>query len=469
VESNDMTDLLAQSLATDLRVRRAKELMLDALADSQRTITVIRPADPDRKQSYDELIRQFGVIRGGDLFYAYLGSGIGKGPLVELADGSVKYDFISGIGVHHWGHSHPAIVEACLDAALQDTVMQGNLQQNLDGIELARLLLTGANLKGADLGHCFLTTSGAMANENALKLIFQKKSPADRLLAFEGCFAGRSLAMAQITDRPAYRDGLPTTVSVDYVPFFDPEAPIESTRKAVETLERHLNRYPRKHAAMIFELVLGEGGFIPGDRDFFLSLMQVLRERNVAIFVDEIQTFGRTTELFAFQHFGLDAFVELVTIGKLSQACATLFTHPYHPRSGLLSQTFTACTAMLKAGKVIVNGLMEGGFFGPDGANAELHRHFGRRFSEMEKRHPGLITGPYGVGAMIAFTPFDGNAEKVKQFLYALFEAGIIAFYCGTDVSRVRFLVPAGAITFEQIDDALKIVEQILLEVGGAP
>jgi 4-aminobutyrate aminotransferase-like enzyme len=456
----------AQLLFADERIARAKELALGALKDHQRSINGIRPPDPELKQPYDACIKEFGAIRAGDLFYPFLGSGIGNGPLVELADGSVKFDFISGIGVHHWGHSHPVIVEAALVASLRDTVMQGNLQQNVESLELSRLILAGANQRGADLSHCFLSTSGAMSNENALKLIFQKKTPADRMLAFEGCFAGRSLAMAQITDRAAYREGLPTVISVDYVPFFDPTAPSASIDNARRTVENHLKRYPGRHAGMIFELVLGEGGFIPGNRDFFVSLMELLRERNVAIFVDEIQTFGRTTELFAFQHFGLDAFVDVVTIGKLSHVCATLFTPHYQPKPGLLSQTFTASSVALSAGKVIIAGLMEGGYFGPEGKNARLHAYFVKQFEELARRHPGLIAGPYGIGAMIAFTPFNGSPGKTKQFIHALFDAGVIAFYCGSDLSRVRFLVPAGAVTVDHIDQVMEIVEKILLEVG---
>ena len=166
----------------------------------------------------------FQQFRGAKLFFPYLGSGIGKGSLVELADGSVKYDFISGIGVHHWGHSNATLVEASVDAALQDTVMQGNLQQNAQGAVLAQEILSAANAGGATLSHCFFSTSGAMANENALKIIFQKKYPADRVLAFEGCFMGRTLALSAITDREEYRQGLPATLSVDYLPFFDPDA-----------------------------------------------------------------------------------------------------------------------------------------------------------------------------------------------------------------------------------------------------
>jgi 4-aminobutyrate aminotransferase-like enzyme len=460
-----MTELLAQSFFLDERVSRARDLIAQALAEHQRSLTGVRPADPERKQSYDDLLREFGTIRGGDLYYPYLGSGFGCGPLVELADGSVKYDFISGIGVHHWGHSHPDMVQAALTAALEDTVMQGNLQQHVASVALARTIVRAANRHGANLSHCFFSTSGAMANENALKLILQRNSPADRVLAFEGCFAGRSLALSQVTDRPAYRQGLPSLLAVDYVPFYDPSAPKQSTTEALRVLKQHLDRYPGKHTCMVFELVQGEGGFNPGDREFFLPLVDVLKQRNVTVLVDEIQTFGRTTELFAFQHFGLDPFVDVVTIGKLAHVCATLFSPEYKPKPGLLSQTFTSSTAALHVGKAIIEGLLSGGFFGPEGRNVQIHEHFLRHFRDIEQRHPGLISGPYGVAAMIAFTPFRGDSEKVKTFVHALFHAGVVAFSCGRDLSRVRFLVPAGAITFDHIDAAMKIVERTLLDV----
>src|SRR6266550_3010920 len=87
----------------------------------------------------------FSESRGGALYYPYLGSGIGNGALVELADGSVKYDMISGIGVHYFGHSHPMLLDAGVDAALRDTVMQGNLQQNVESVALAKTFIDLAN------------------------------------------------------------------------------------------------------------------------------------------------------------------------------------------------------------------------------------------------------------------------------------------------------------------------------------
>lgn len=461
-----MRQTIADKFTSDPRVSLAKRLLLMALLDHQSAITGIRPPDPDLQADYAETITQFGILRGGDLFYPYLGSGIGKGPFVELADGSIKYDFISGIGVHYWGHSHPEVVAASIDAAVRDTVMQGNLQQNQESADLAEILLSAAGRKGANLKHCFFTTSGAMANENALKLILQKRSPADRLLAFEGCFAGRTLALSQVTDKPAYREGLPLNLAVDYIPFFDPAQPQASTHSATEQLKKCLNRYPKKHAAMIFEPVQGEGGFYPGDATFFRALIEILKEHDITVMMDEIQTFGRTSELFAFSHYGLDDAVDVVTVGKLSQVCATLFAEDHRPRPGLLSQTFTAGTQALFTARVIVKGLIDGGYFGPEGSIARLHRHFVGRLEEMEHRHPGLIEGPFGIGAMIACTPFGGDAVMVKKLIYALFDAGVIAFYCGSRVSRVRFLIPVGAVTIEHIDDVARILEETLLLVA---
>jgi acetylornithine aminotransferase len=220
-----MGELAASKLAADPRVAEAKRLLGEALRDAQAALTGVRPPDPALRQGYLETLARFGALRGGPLYYPYLGSGLGKGALVELADGSVKFDFISGIGVHYLGHNHPDLLAAGVDAALSNTVMQGNLQQNVESETLTRRLLDGANRRGAKLAHAFLTSSGAMANENALKVAFQKKTGSDRVLAFAHCFAGRTLALSQVTDKAAYRLGLPETLSVDYVPFHDESRP----------------------------------------------------------------------------------------------------------------------------------------------------------------------------------------------------------------------------------------------------
>ena len=99
--------------------------------------------------------------------------------------------------------------------------------------------------------------------------------------------------------------------------------------------------------------------------------------------------------------------------------------------------------------------------------SARLHDHFEKRLGEIAQRHPGLIEGPFGIGAMIAFTPLGGNPDKVIAFVHALFEGGVISFYCGSNPTRARFLVPVVAITHEEVDHVLAMVEKTLLHVGG--
>lgn len=454
--------LIAEKLRDDPRISRAKQLVEEALQDHQKQIVTIKPADPSLQQKYQELLNEFAQLRGAKLWYPYLGSGFGHGAYVELMDGSIKLDLATGIGVQYMGHGHPALVETTLDTAITGTIMQGNLQQNEDSVRLSQLL-TGM----AGLPHCFLTSSGAMAVENAIKIALQKNHPANRILSFERCFAGRTWSNSQITDKAAYRDGLPLNVPVDYIPFYDPQHPEESTQHAVEALKKQIARYPKAHAVMCFELIQGEAGFHVGTSEFFRALMEILHEHHIAVLVDEVQTFGRLPRPFAFQYFGLEDLVDIVTIGKMSQICATLFNQNYCPRPGLLSQTFTCSTSAIRASLAILETLQANGFFGEKGRIVEIHDYFTKKLNELSGAHPGLIEGPYGIGAMIAFTPFGGDNDKVIQFARDLFDAGLITFIAGSHPTRIRMLIPAGVLTFKDIDLAVEIMNSVLIKYKG--
>lgn len=436
--------LKSEAFHQDPRIEQAKKLVIDALKDHQKKLAP-KAADPGLKPSYQALIEEFSELRGGKLWHPYLGSGFGKGTLVELLDGSVKYDFISGIGVHYFGHSHPDIIEACFEASLSDVVIEGHLQQNLDALELSRLFV-----KASGLPHIFLSSSGAMANENALKLILQKKTPASRILAFERCFAGRTLALAQITDKAQYREGLPTTLQVDYIPFYHPDQPDETFK----VLKQHLIRYPKQHAAMMVEFIQGEAGSYTAPKAFFHELAALLKEHHIALFADEVQTFARTPSLFAFQEYDIKP--DLVTFGKLSQVCGTLFTQEYAPKPGLLSQTFTASVSSLRASRVILEKLTTGAYFGPHGRLNQVHSRFSSHFEKMG------LHGPYGIGAMLAFTLPDSSYENTQAFIHRLFDNGLIAFIAGNHPARVRFLPPALVITDKEIDEACDIIKKSL-------
>lgn len=439
------------------RLEQAKKLLIETLEEQQKSITGVKPPDSIKQEAYQKLIAAFSEYRGGKLAFPYLGSGLGKGALVELLDGSVKYDFISGIGPHCYGHSNPKIISSSIEAALSDIVMQGNLQQNKDSFDLVELLV-----KTSGLDHCFLSTTGAMANENALKIAFQNKFPAGRILSFEHCFTGRTWTSSQVTDKPAFRVGLPMNIFVDYIPYYDERRPEESTKEAATALLKIIERYPKQHAMMFFELVQGEGGFYHGTTEFFKTLMTICRENGIAIIIDEVQTFGRLQRLFAFQHFGLEEFADIVTIGKIAQVGATLFRKNMKPQAGLLSQTFTASTSAIQASKVIIEELLNGDYYGQNGRNQQIHEHFKANLMDLSKRYPKLIEGPYGIGCMIAFTPFQGDYQKVNGFIQALFEAGVMTYFAGSKPTRTRMLVPMMALQDTDIDEATRIIERTL-------
>lgn len=451
--------LHSNSFFSDKRLIQAKALILETLKDHQSKLHFSPDQHPDLCLDYHSKLEEFKDLRGGGLWYPYISSGFGRGPLVELLDGSVKYDFISGIGAH-FGHSLPLVVEACIDAALQDTVMQGHLQQGDTSRKLLKLMVSQSGMD-----HGVLSTSGVMAAENALKICFQKKAPATRLLAFDHCFMGRTLAVSQITDKPQYRDGLPSTLSVDYIPFYDYKDPEGSTKKSVEKLHDFLKRYPNQYSAMCFELIQGEGGYYPGSTAFFKAIMTLLKEHNIAILVDEIQTFGRTESLFAFQTFDLQEFVDVVVIGKLSQVCATLYKSDFKPRAGLISQTFTSSTSAIEASYAILTELITNNYLGQNGKIMTISSYFRDKLLCFSKEYPQLMSGPFGYGGMLAFTPLSGDKETAIKASHLLFKHGVLSFISGQNPTRIRFLIPMGDISCDDIDVVMDCIKRTLVEL----
>ncbi len=461
-----MTKTIGENFFSDPRLKEAKKLIQEALKEHQKNITGVKAPNPELKESYEQLLKKMADYRGGALFYNYLGTGIGHGPFVELADGSVKYDFITGIGVHYMGHSHPGVIEAQINGAISNTVMNGHLQQNTDTAKLLELISKEACKYGAEVKNVFLSTSGAMANENGFKMIFQKRYPAARFFSFEKCFSGRTLGMAWVTDKAAYRQGLPKTLDVDYIPFYCESDHEGSIKIAVNAMKKAIHRFPGQHAGFVMELIQGENGSWVGNTEYFEALIKVCQENNISVFIDEVQSFGRTHELFAFQHFKLDKHADIVAIGKNSQVCATLFKDDHKPKPGLMSQTFTGSSSQISAAHYVINEIVTGGYLGKEGKIEKLHQHFKSHLERLAKKYPEKISGPFGIGAMVAMTVFGGDEAKSKNFTIKLFENGVLSFMAGASPTRVRFLMPVMAVENKHIDEVCAIIEKTLVEMN---
>ncbi len=445
-------DPVVEGLVTDL---------VDEVMVINSEINSIRPPQAHLIENIKSKIEHTGKLRGRPLYHNYIGTGAGRGPFVELEDGSVKLDLINGIGIHIMGHSNPRVMKAAVRGALSDVVMQGNLQPNNDYWKLTEKLVKIAG-RQSRLKHAWFSTCGTMANENALKMARQKNSPARFVFAMKNAFAGRSTMMAEVTDNPAYKQGLPQYNEVVHIPNYDKRDP-QSGEKALAKMKEEYAKHPKEFSCFVFEPMLGEGGFTPTPREFYIPLLEFCRQNQIAVWADEVQTFARTGEFFAFETMNIGQYVDIVTIAKTVQLGATLYTEEYNPKPGLIAGTFSGGTSSMTAGLEILE-MLEEGYLGPNGRILKIHQRFIDGLNELNQTTcKGLVTDAGGMGLMIAFTPFDGKKEQVEILIKKFFKNGLIAFSCGKDPVRIRFLVPA-IIEDLEIQMALQIVEKTILE-----
>jgi 4-aminobutyrate aminotransferase-like enzyme len=437
--------------------------LFSAILLEQQKFNKIKNADEDKKDLIPNKLKEYESLRGRNFFFNFMASGRGHGPLVELIDGSVKYDLITALGVNLLGHSHPIYIKSNLEAATSDAMMCGNLLTYQEPYELSKTILDV--VKGSKLKHFWLSCSGSFANDTALKIIWQKKAPNYRLISFQKAFAGRSIAMQDVTYNKAYREGMPQSIEVDHVPHYDYKNPAGSLEITLNALNDLIKKNGNTYAALTIELIQGEAGFIFGPKEYYEGIFKWAKSNGIYVWVDEIQSFARTKKMFSYQMFGLDEYVDVVTIGKVLQACGTFFTEELNPKPGLIAGTFNGSLAALNAGKNVVRYLQEGNFYGPNGRIQEIETKFLSKFKILaEGSCKGKIPYFGGVGTMLSFEVGDGNLDLTNKFIKKLFENGIISFSAGKEPTRVRFLLPL-CLLDEHIDEIFKIVEKTILEV----
>lgn len=456
-----MSQLIGKQIKESSKIQGLIKDLVGEVTALNSNLTGVKPAHPEHADNGKREIETAGKIRGRPLHYPYIGSGAGNGCYVELEDGSVKLDLINGIGIHLMGHSHPRVIAASVRGALSDIVNQGNLQPN---IEYSRFLQKIVSLAGkkSRIKYGWLATCGTMANESALKITRQKKSPARMMISFKNAFAGRSTMMAELTDNPSYKMGLPEYHEILRIPFFDKKDP-KSGEKTLAIFKEHVAKHENNISCFAFEPMLGEGGYMAAPREFFLPMLDFCKQQKIPVWADEVQTFSRTGEMFAFETLDIGNYIDVCTIAKTAQVGVTLYTEEMNPQPGLIAGTFSGSSAALTAGMEILDMLGEG-FLGPQGRIMQIHKKFVGMLNELnETSCKGLLRDAGGMGLMIAVTPFDGKKEQVDALLKKLFAQGIVAFSCGKDPVRVRFLVPA-IIKDEDIMVAKNLIEKCVKE-----
>ncbi|PAD24884.1 aspartate aminotransferase family protein [Niallia circulans] len=218
-----------------------------------------------------------------------------QGSYLYSKNGGVYLDFTSGIGVCNLGHCHPE-VKAAVEQQLNKFWHVSNLFP-LAVQEKAAEILTNAS--GLDL--VFFANSGAEANEAAIKLA-RKATGKTKILTFKQSFHGRTFATMSATGQDKIKQGYgPMLETFEYVPFNDLNALKEQLTEDV--------------AAVMLEVVQGEGGIYVASQEFLQGVEALCKEKGVLLLIDEIQTgMGRTGKAFAFQHFGIKP--DIISVAK---------------------------------------------------------------------------------------------------------------------------------------------------------
>lgn len=218
-----------------------------------------------------------------------------EGSFLIDKNGKTYLDFTSGIGVCNLGHKHKAVKEA-IEQQMNQFWHVSNLF-TLTGQEKAAETLA----KAAGLGAVFFANSGAEANEGAIKLA-RKATGRTKIVTFHQSFHGRTFATMAATGQDKIKHGFgPMLEKFVHVPFND----LTALQKVVDG----------DTAAVLLEVVQGEGGVNTGDVDFLKEVEQLCTQNKSLLIIDEIQTgIGRTGKPFAFQHFGMEP--DIVTSAK---------------------------------------------------------------------------------------------------------------------------------------------------------
>lgn len=385
-----------------------------------------------------------------------------KGTELWDADGRRYLDFVGGIGVLNVGHNHPRVVEAvkrqlenlshaCFQVVGYEPYI--NLAEKLNA-------LVGNGYKSA------FFTSGAEAVENAVK-IARGHTNRPAVIAFRGGFHGRTLLGVSLTgmSQPYKQNFGPFAPEIVHVPYPNAYRGV-STADALAALEEVFATEvaPDRVAAIIIEPVQGDGGFLAAPVDFILALRDVTRKHGIVLILDEIQTgFGRTGEMFGFQHSGIEP--DLVTIAKSlagglpMSAVVGKAEIMDAPTPGGLGGTYGG-NALACAAALAVIETFERDDLLRNGRQRAAQLRDG--LTTLQQKH-AFIGDVRGLGFMLAMEIVSDratkapDADRTQHVIDEARKGGLLLIKCGVHRNTVRFLAPL-VTTEAEINEAIAVL-----------
>ena len=358
----------------------------------------------------------------------------GNGALLYDEQDREYIDCAAGIAVASLGHCHPKLVAAIKQQA-ETLITCPNIMYSDVRSKLLKKLV---EVTPESLTRAYLCNSGAEAIEAALKFARLHTGRTNFVTAMRG-FHGRTMGAVSATYTPKYREAFqPLIPGFDYVPF-----------NKIEKLDAAVND---STAAVMFELVQGEGGVNPVQADYLAAVRKLCSERGVLLIIDEIQTgFCRTGRFFACDHFNLQPDIMCVAkaMGGGVPVGATLLNAEINIEPGLHGTTFggnpLACAAALAAIDVYQTDNL-----------AQRAEELGDYFEQqLNVADLSQVRALRRLGLMIGIE----LKQKVQDKLAQLIEHRIIALPAGPNVIR---MLPPLVIEKEQIDRVVKTLRELL-------
>ncbi len=359
----------------------------------------------------------------------------GKGARLWDADGQEYIDCVGGHSVANVGHANPAVVQAIKEQAQRLWVCPNGFYNDRRAQLLAELI----RVAPPGMERVFLSSSGMEAVEAALKFARVSTGRKKIVAAMRG-FHGRTFGALSATWNKQYREPFePLVPGFEFVPY--------------NRLERMEQMVDDETAAVILEVVQGEGGVNPGDPDYLHGVQALCQERGALFIVDKVQTgFGRTGQMFASDHYGLEPDLMCVAKGIASGfpmgavlIGSRVTKFPAKSHGTTFGGNPMACAAALATIAYIESEEL------PQRAT-ELGAQL---MDGLKAISSPLLREVRGLGLMV------GVELKTKSapYLAALAERGVLALSAGATV--MRFLPPL-VISAEEIETVVEQVAEVL-------
>ena len=373
----------------------------------------------------------------------------GDGVWLTATNGDRYLDFGSGVAVNALGHSHPHVVEAITEQA-KKVIHVSNLYRIPEGERLADRLCA---MTFAD--KVFFANSGAEAMEGVIKTVRKYQSANGhperyRIITFEGCFHGRTLATLAAAKNKKHLDGFgPVMDGFDQVPMGD----IEAVKRAITP----------ETAGILIEPVQGEGGVRPAPMQFVKALRQICDEKGLLLAFDEVQTgIGRLGEMFGYQKLGVtpDVMGLAKGLGAGFPIGAVLATDEAAKgmTPGTHGSTFGGNPLACAVGNAVLDEVTKPGFLDHVRKIALL---FKQRLAEIKDLHPTVISEVRGEGLLIGLKCVVPNTELSDAFR----AEKLLSVGAGDNVVR---LVPPLIVTEAEVAEAMARVDRACVAIERA-